>query len=184
MTAACTCLPRFAHALPTHILPALHCHPQVDCVNTAAGYSSYGCIGGSSTDVLRYVKAFRATTEVDYRYTGFTGATCLEPSTSPAAPGSITVGGYQFLAKDRATIQAAVAAGGPVIIYFSVQSSFYRYSGGIYPASSCSGTAINHAMVSANALGTGRGGGACEPSTYTWPNHRTSLAASALQCAQ
>ena len=54
-----------------------------------------------------------------------------------------------MLTKDRATIQAAVASGGPVIIYFSVQSSFYRYSGGIYPASSCSGTAVNHAMVRA-----------------------------------
>ena len=59
------------------------------------------------------------------------------------------MGGYKVLTKDRATIQAAVASGGPVIIYFSVQSSFYRYSGGIYPASSCSGTAVNHAMVRA-----------------------------------
>ncbi|PRW57488.1 thiol protease aleurain-like [Chlorella sorokiniana] len=120
---------------------------MVDCVNTAAGYSSYGCNGGASTDVLRYVKAFRATTEADYAYTGITGTKCLEPSTSAAAAGSITVGGYKVLTKDRATIQAAVASGGPVIIYFSVQSSFYRYSGGIYPASSCSGTAVNHAMV-------------------------------------
>ena len=72
------------------------------------------------------------------------------------------MGGYKVLTKDRATIQAAVASGGPVIIYFSVQSSFYRYSGGIYPASSCSGTAVNHAMVRA---GSGwwwmMGGGLC-----------------------
>ncbi|PRW56392.1 papain-like cysteine protease C1 [Chlorella sorokiniana] len=120
---------------------------MVDCVNTAAGYSSYGCNGGASTDVLRYVKAFRATTEADYAYTGITGTKCLETSASPAAAGSITVGGYKVLTKDRATIQAAVASGGPVIIYFSVQSSFYRYSGGIYPASSCTGTAVNHAML-------------------------------------
>ncbi len=102
--------------------------------------------------MLRYVKAFRATTEADYAYTGKTGTTCLEPSTSAAAPGSIAVGGYKVLAKDRASIQAAVASGGPVIIYFSVQSSFYRYSGGIYPASSCTGTAVNHAMVRAGCL--------------------------------
>ncbi|PRW45530.1 cathepsin h [Chlorella sorokiniana] len=120
---------------------------MVDCINTATGYSSYGCNGGASTDVLRYVKAFRATTEADYAYTGKTGTKCLETSASPAAAGSITVGGYKVLAKDRATIQAAVASGGPVIVYFSVQSSFYRYSGGIYPASSCTGTAVNHAML-------------------------------------
>ena len=136
-----------AHVLPTDATSPPAASHQVDCVNTAAGYSSYGCNGGASTDVLRYVKAFRATTEADYAYTGKTGATCLEPTTSAAAPGSINVSGYKVLAKDRATIQAAVATGGPVIIYFSVQSSFYRYAGGIYPASSCSGTAVNHAMV-------------------------------------
>ncbi|PRW45427.1 thiol protease aleurain-like [Chlorella sorokiniana] len=119
----------------------------VDCVNTLAGYSSYGCYGGDASDALDYVGHFRATTEADYAYTGYTGTTCLETSASPAAAGSITVGGYKVLAKDRATIQAAVARDGPVIIYFSVQNSFYLYSGGIYPASSCTGTAVNHAML-------------------------------------
>ena len=102
--------------------------------------------------MLRYVRSFRATTEADYAYTGFTGTTCLEPSTSAAAAGSLTVDDYQLIPKSREAIQAAVASGGPVITYFSVQFSFYAYSGGIYPASSCSGTAVNHAMVRAGCL--------------------------------
>ncbi len=121
---------------------------------------------------MRYVKAFRATTEADYAYVGKTGTTCLEPSTSAVAPGSITVGGYKVLTKDRATIQAAVASGGPVIIYFSVQSSFYRYSGGIYPATSCNGTAVNHAMVRGSSRRWVGGGHVLMPCAHAiaaWP---------------
>ena len=88
-----------------------------------------------------------------------------------------------MLAKDRATIQAAVATGGPVIVYFSVQSSFYRYSGGIYPASSCSGTAVNHAMVRAQGAAGGEGGGACVRSMLSRPSQLVCLEAACAQHA-
>ena len=144
------------------LLPALP--RQVDCVTSRAGYTSYGCNGGNSLDVMRYVKAFRATTEADYAYTAMRGTTCLEPNTSAVAPGSMSVAGYKVVTRSRAGIQAAVASGGPVMVYFSVQPSFLSYSGGVYPASSCNGTAVNHAMVGAGR-GTEweRGGPAARP---------------------
>jgi hypothetical protein len=43
----------------------------------------------------------------------------------------------------------------PVVIYMSVQSSFYAYGGGIYNGADCAGTQINHAMLAVGYLWTG-----------------------------
>ena len=103
--ARCHSLPVSPPHPPVPLCPRSH---QVDCVNSALGYSSAGCNGGYSSDVLRYVSGFRATTEGDYRYSGTQG-TCKEPmSGHPAVAGSLKVAGYTTLAQNKAAIAAAV----------------------------------------------------------------------------
>lgn len=98
--------------------------PQVDCVTASAGFGSNGCSGGRSFEVMDYVHSFRATTEADYAYTGKNGAACLEPNTSAATPGSLTAGGYNYqYAPTRASMQAALVNGGPLVIYFRCEGS-------------------------------------------------------------
>ncbi|KAL4420951.1 hypothetical protein ABPG77_004580 [Micractinium sp. CCAP 211/92] len=137
----------------------------VDCVSSVNGYGSQGCNGGYSDEVLRYASKLFETTEKAYPYTsGSTGAatSCKVASTATAPAGSLKLSSFSYVASNPDAIMAALQTG-PVITYFNVKSSFYGYTSGIYPASSCTTETINHAMI---IVGYNKTAGVGSPDSY------------------
>lgn len=97
--------------LPGTVTPSLSEQQQVDCTNSALGYSSMGCNGGYSSDVFNYVTTRYATTKAAYPYTAYT-STC---KAAALVQGSLKGSGYTVPAMNRDAIMAAVANGSPVV---------------------------------------------------------------------
>ncbi|KAL6753098.1 hypothetical protein V8C86DRAFT_2438700 [Haematococcus lacustris] len=133
--------------------PPLHLSEQqiVSCVNAAAGYSSQGCNGGSSSDVFNYAARHNVTLDTVYPYSaGFSGSSgvCSRSILSNTQAGQVVQlasGGLATQPNSEVALQQAVARQ-PTVVYFEVDDQFMSYRGGVYRPRTCTNR-LNHAMV-------------------------------------
>ncbi|KAL4457390.1 hypothetical protein ABPG75_012255 [Micractinium tetrahymenae] len=137
--------------------PDLSEQQLIDCVTAEAGYSSYGCSGGTAEDVLTYASSAFIASERSYPpYTARNGSRCQ----ANLAAGGITLRsapGYRVIAGNPEAIMDAVYNIGPVVAYVNVPADdsffFYdpaAYRDGVYPSTAActklnsAGGYINH----------------------------------------
>lgn len=130
--------------------PNMHLSEQqlVSCVNYVNGYYSRGCTSGLADEAIDYVAENNLTISVLYPYTGQTG-TCNGSAINDASVGqTVRLQGYS--SKVQQNSEAALIAAvnrQPTVVYFSVDSSFSMYAGGIYTPLASNTGAVNHGIV-------------------------------------
>ncbi|KAL4457382.1 hypothetical protein ABPG75_012247 [Micractinium tetrahymenae] len=92
----------------------------IDCAIEAAGYSSYGCDGGTAEDVFNFASASFVAQETGYApYTARNGNRCRAASTL----GAVTVKpspGFDVVAGNPEAIMRALVDAGPLVAYMFV----------------------------------------------------------------
>ena len=124
----------------------------IDCAGPSNGYASQGCATGATSDAFDYVLARGVGLEGAYPFasstTGATG-TCSATKQAAAAKTSLrtkTPGHYLVDYNSRLALMTAVASR-PTVAYFNANPAFQLYKSGIFQASSCSDTELNHAIL-------------------------------------
>lgn len=116
----------------------------IDCSSTAP-YVNFGCSGGTMQMTYAYMKAHQIRAEAAYPYKAVQ-TTCQYSTTSTTGSVSAASSSYgPYTLTDPESIKAQVYSN-PVVIAIAVANSFYYYSSGIYAATDCSNTALNHAV--------------------------------------
>lgn len=141
-----------AYAIATGNLISLSEENLIDC---SFKYGNAGCNGGLQTAAMKYVIDNEGIdTEKSYPLTSVFFGQCTSQKNCPCEFKRDHVGAKvssykSILVGNETDLQYAIKNIGPVSISIDVTKDFQFYTGGVYIASDCSTTNLNHAVLAA-----------------------------------
>jgi len=114
---------------------------EQELVDCSTSYGNMGCSGGLMSNAYNYVKDHGLGMQSDYSYEGRNNS-CRRSTEGTR----VSITGATELSPANVTQLSKVLESSVVTVAIEVQSSFQRYTSGVYSNSNC-GRALNHAVL-------------------------------------